>query len=60
LWNQGKIKQKLTYKATLKGIEVEEAEESYTSQNCPFCGGDTKQKEEALVVLFTKQKSIVM
>ena len=39
LWNQGKIKEKLTYKAKLKGIEVEETEESYTSQNCPFCGG---------------------
>ena len=39
LWNQGKIKQKLTYKAKLKGINVEETEESYTSQDCPFCGG---------------------
>ena len=39
LWNQGKIKQKLTYKAQLKGIQVEETEESYTSQDCPFCGG---------------------
>ncbi len=39
LWNQGKIKEKLIYKAKLKGIEVEETEESYTSQNCPFCGG---------------------
>ncbi|MGG3449634.1 transposase [Domibacillus aminovorans] len=39
LWNQGKIKQKLTYKAQLKGIVVEETEESYTSQDCPFCGG---------------------
>ena len=41
LWNQGKIKQKLMYKAKLKGIEVEETEESYTSQDCPFCGGTT-------------------
>lgn len=39
LWNEGKIKQKLTYKAKLKGIVVEETEESYTSQSCPFCGG---------------------
>lgn len=39
LWNQGKIKQKLTYKAMLMGIEVEETEESYTSQDCPFCKG---------------------
>ncbi|MGG3449420.1 RNA-guided endonuclease InsQ/TnpB family protein [Domibacillus aminovorans] len=39
LWNQGRIKQKLTYKAQLKGIAVEETEESYTSQDCPFCGG---------------------
>ena len=39
LWNQGKIKEKLIYKAKLKGIEVEETEESYTSQDCPFCGG---------------------
>lgn len=39
LWNQGKIKQKLSYKAKLKGIIVEETEESYTSQDCPFCGG---------------------
>ncbi|MDM5188896.1 transposase [Bacillus sp. DX4.1] len=42
LWNQGKIKQKLTYKAKLKGIKVEETEESYTSQDCPFCGGRHK------------------
>ena len=39
LWNQGKVKQKLMYKAKLKGILVEETEESYTSQDCPFCGG---------------------
>src|SRR5699024_3087675 len=39
LWNQGKIRQKLRYKAKLKGIIVEETEESYTSQSCPFCGG---------------------
>ncbi|MGX2961884.1 RNA-guided endonuclease InsQ/TnpB family protein [Peribacillus sp. JNUCC 23] len=39
LWNQGKIKQKLTYKAQLKGIRMEETEENYTSQDCPFCGG---------------------
>lgn len=39
LWNQGKIKQKLMYKAKLKGIVVEETEESYTSQSCLFCGG---------------------
>src|SRR4051794_32059013 len=39
LWNQGKVKQKLRYKAKLKGIIVEETEESYTSQDCPFCGG---------------------
>ena len=39
LWNQGKIKEKLIYKAKLRGIEVEETEESYTSQDCPFCGG---------------------
>ena len=39
LWNQGKVKQKLIYNAKLKGIIVEEAEESYTSQDCPFCGG---------------------
>jgi len=39
LWNQGKIKQKLTYKAKIKGIIVTETEESYTSQDCPFCGG---------------------
>ncbi|MCM3655374.1 RNA-guided endonuclease InsQ/TnpB family protein [Metabacillus litoralis] len=38
LWNQGKIKQKLKYKAQLKGITVEETEESYTSQDCTFCG----------------------
>lgn len=38
LWNQGKIKQKLKYKAKMKGILVEETEESYTSQDCPFCG----------------------
>ncbi|MFD3445385.1 RNA-guided endonuclease InsQ/TnpB family protein [Microbacteriaceae bacterium 4G12] len=44
LWNQGKIKQKLTYKAKLKGIEVEETEESYTSQNCPFCKGRHQAK----------------
>ncbi|WP_459500232.1 RNA-guided endonuclease InsQ/TnpB family protein [Bacillus sp. C1] len=43
-WNQGKIKQKLTYKSQLKGMEVEETEESYTSQNCPFCGGRHKAK----------------
>ncbi|MGC4379206.1 transposase [Fictibacillus sp. Mic-4] len=42
LWNQGKIKQKLTYKAELKGIKVEETEESYTSQTCPFCHGRHK------------------
>ncbi|MGC4376959.1 transposase [Fictibacillus sp. Mic-4] len=42
LWNQGKIKQKLTYKAKLKGIKVEETEESYTSQTCPFCHGRHK------------------
>src|SRR5690625_5185147 len=42
LWNQGKIKQKLIYKAKLKGIAVEETEESYTSQSCPFCGGRHK------------------
>ena len=39
LWNQGKLKEKLIYKAKLKGIEVKETEESYTSQDCPFCGG---------------------
>ena len=33
------MKQKLTYKAKLKGIILEETEESYTSQDCPFCGG---------------------
>ncbi|MDM5155132.1 transposase [Bacillus sp. DX1.1] len=42
LWNQGKIKQKLTYKAKLKGIKVEKTEEIYTSQDCPFCGGRHK------------------
>ncbi|USK68281.1 RNA-guided endonuclease InsQ/TnpB family protein [Peribacillus asahii] len=44
LWNQGKIKQKLTYKAMLMGIEVEETEESYTSQDCPFCKGRHQAK----------------
>ena len=44
LWNQGKIKQKLSYKAKLKGIKVEATEESYTSQNCPFCGGRHQAK----------------
>lgn len=44
LWNQGKIKQKLTYKAQQKGIKVEETEESYTSQSCPFCGGKHQAK----------------
>ena len=44
LWNQGKIKQKLIYKAKLKGIEVEETEESYTSQDCPFCGGTPSKR----------------
>ena len=44
LWNQGKMKQKLTYKAKLKGIIVEETEESYTSQDCPFCGGRHQAK----------------
>ena len=44
LWNQGKVKQKLTYKAKLKGIIVEETEESYTSQDCPFCGGRHQAK----------------
>src|SRR5699024_10773043 len=39
IWNQGKIKQKLMYQAKLQGIVVEETEESYTSQSCPFCGG---------------------
>src|SRR5699024_5848204 len=39
LWNQGKIKQKLMYKAKLKGIVVKKTEESYTSKSCPFCGG---------------------
>src|SRR5699024_8338065 len=39
LGHQGKIKQKLMYKATLKGNVDEETEESYTSQSCPFCGG---------------------
>ncbi|MFC5587389.1 RNA-guided endonuclease InsQ/TnpB family protein [Sporosarcina soli] len=39
LWNQGKVKQKLTYKAQLKGIQVKVTEESYTSQDCPFCHG---------------------
>ncbi|MGE8077529.1 RNA-guided endonuclease TnpB family protein [Peribacillus loiseleuriae] len=38
LWNQGEIKQKLKYKAQLKEISMEETEESYTSQDCPFCG----------------------
>ncbi|MFB5284931.1 zinc ribbon domain-containing protein [Peribacillus sp. Hz7] len=33
------MKQKLTYKAALMGIKVEETEESYTSQDCPFCNG---------------------
>ena len=60
LWNQGKIKEQLFYKAKLKGIEVEETEESYTSQNCPFCGGRHQAKGRNLVVLFTKQKFIVM
>ncbi|WP_281172209.1 zinc ribbon domain-containing protein [Fictibacillus gelatini] len=36
------MKQKLTYKAQLKGIKVEETEESYTSQTCPFCHGRHK------------------
>ncbi len=44
LWNQGRIKQKLSYKAKLKGIKVEATEESYTSQNCPFCGGRHQAK----------------
>src|SRR5699024_12276582 len=39
LWNQGKIKQTLMYKAKLKEIVVEDTEESYTSQSCPLCGG---------------------
>ncbi|MFB5281833.1 RNA-guided endonuclease InsQ/TnpB family protein [Peribacillus sp. Hz7] len=44
LWNQGKMKQKLTYKAALMGIKVEETEESYTSQDCPFCNGRHQAK----------------
>ena len=38
------MKQKLTYKAKLKVIMVEETEESYTSQDCPFCGGRHQAK----------------
>ncbi|MFJ8265513.1 RNA-guided endonuclease InsQ/TnpB family protein [Peribacillus asahii] len=49
LWNQGKIKQKLTYKAKLKGIIVTETEESYTSQDCPFCGGRHRAKGRTFI-----------
>ncbi|MED1619980.1 transposase [Bacillus pseudomycoides] len=42
LWNQGKMKQKLTYKSWLKGIQIDKTEEIYTSQSCPFCGGRHK------------------
>ncbi|WP_410985771.1 zinc ribbon domain-containing protein, partial [Bacillus cereus] len=58
-WNQGKMKQKLTYKSQLKGIQIEQTEESYTSKIRPFCGGRHKM-DEFLNVLFIKQKSIVM
>ncbi|MFB5282472.1 transposase [Peribacillus sp. Hz7] len=35
---------KLTYKAKIRGIVVTETEESYTSQDCPFCGGRHRAK----------------
>nr|WP_252283571.1 zinc ribbon domain-containing protein [Peribacillus asahii] len=56
LWNQGKIKQKLTYKAKLKGIHVTETEESYTSQGCPFCGGRHRAKGRTFICSVHKTK----
>ena len=33
----------------LKGIIVTETEESYTSQDCPFCGGRHRTKRRTLI-----------
>lgn len=37
-WSFGSIRQKLTYKAERRGMQVEMQEESSTSKTCPVCG----------------------
>ncbi|PLR85657.1 RNA-guided endonuclease InsQ/TnpB family protein [Bacillus sp. V33-4] len=41
-WSYGEFKQQLKYKSELKGINIHFVNESYTSQDCPFCGGRHK------------------
>ncbi|USK62054.1 transposase [Peribacillus asahii] len=60
LWNQGRIQQKLTYKARIRGIVVTETEESYTSQDCPFCGGRHRAKGRTFSCSVHKTEFIVM
>lgn len=38
-WEYGRFREYLKYKAKLRGIRTELVDESYTSQDCPFCGG---------------------
>ncbi|WP_010652158.1 RNA-guided endonuclease InsQ/TnpB family protein [Oceanobacillus massiliensis] len=39
IWSYGELKEKLEYKCKLNGIKNHFVSESYTSQDCPFCGG---------------------
>jgi putative transposase len=36
-WSFGKVKKYLQYKLAMRGIQLQEVDESYTSQTCPVC-----------------------
>jgi putative transposase len=44
LWNHGKVRQYVTYKAEAEGIAVKLEDEAYTSQTCPQCQHRHKPK----------------
>ncbi|WP_363550380.1 zinc ribbon domain-containing protein [Caldifermentibacillus hisashii] len=53
LW---RVEKKLEYKCKLNGIKVHFVSESYTSQDCPFCGGRHFAKGRKFICSVTNQE----
>ncbi|MDE0470172.1 MAG: transposase [Candidatus Poribacteria bacterium] len=49
-WAFSKIREMITYKAKVGGIQVDSQDEAYTSQTCPSCGHRRNQASEPISV----------